>query len=143
MNHPMFLEWVKESVGALKGQEKVRGKCALCCMKKKRLMAHEWPSSETGTAMVCLPCNRVLESICKINVDGMSEDERAILVHSRVKSLNRIRLLYHALLHNHPPELIAGLLRSINKWILTDQSVLMAVRNRKQNDREYPDEPAF
>lgn len=137
MSHPMFLEWVRESVGALKGTDKTGGYCRLCCFKKKRLTTRTCDGKDgiIEKVRLCLPCNRLVEKIEKMDMYKKGEEGAEVIV-GRMNAANRLRLLHHALINEHPAPLIVSLLRAILRFLFKDPDIVQAALETREKGRD-------
>ena len=122
INHPLFREWVVESVGAIQGTEKLAGKCRLCCRKKKRLLKKAALTTTGEEVRICFNCNKMLRMLAKTTpAEKMNDKEWDKLVRSRARAMTRTLTLYSALINNVPPVLVSALFKSVFLCLCKDK----------------------
>jgi hypothetical protein len=141
INHPLFKEWVVESVGAIHGTEKLTGKCRLCCRRKKRLIRKTALTTTGEEVKICFNCNKMLRVLAKTTPPEIMDDkEWDKLVRSRARAMTRTLTLYSALINNAPPILISALLKSVFLCLCKDtETKLLLIKTLNIKDEDAND----
>jgi len=144
----LLSQHVYESIGALKATDKTGGKCEMCSRRKKTLLPKPYSVSEGGpikTARVCKSCNIMIDAVLGSKPDGgYGSPEQSELLYGRMKTLLRVKMLYHGVLHNHPPVVIVSVLRSMLGWMSKDpeyRELVQGIMEEKTNE-DYGDDEA-
>lgn len=138
INHPLFREWVVESVGAIHGTEKLTGKCRLCCRRKKRLIRKTALTTTGEEVKICFNCNKMLGVLAKTTPPKMMDNKAwDKLVRSRARAMTRTLTLYSALINNVPPILLSAVFQSVFQCICKDKETkLLLVKNLNIKDED-------